>query len=45
MTTGCRRFYFVQPDDDCWQIATDVGIPFRYEKTPTKHLLVYLIKY
>ncbi|KAK0612011.1 hypothetical protein B0T14DRAFT_571853 [Immersiella caudata] len=26
MIQGCRRFYFVQPGDGCWQISTDAGI-------------------
>lgn len=26
MVSGCRRFYFVQPGDGCWQISTDAGI-------------------
>ena len=30
MVDGCRRFYYVQPDDGCWQIATDAGITLEY---------------
>jgi hypothetical protein len=26
MTEGCRRFYYVQAGDGCWQISNDAGI-------------------
>lgn len=26
MVAGCRRFYFVQPGDGCWQITNDASI-------------------
>lgn len=30
MVSGCRRFYFVQPGDGCWQISFDARIDLSY---------------